>query len=408
MTDEVKYERKCKNWLETYVQWTRPRCESPDTFILWSGLFALSSALRRHVKVPREQMGGWEIAPNLYIIFVAPPGRARKSTTIGFAADEILGQIQRVTRSPTIVTQAALLKLLAESDDASIYIASHEFSSLIMKSKIEMFEFLTDLFDGKKHIEASTISRAIDFVERPCANLLAATTPRWIVENMPESVIGGGFASRVIFIYEDRVRRRQLYYKGLNHEVLDKLRDNLISDLQHIADNITGDFAITEEGESFMMDWYSNNAEVDDADYRLSGYLERRPAHIHKVAMLLALSESDKLVLDEEHFVKAIYLLEQVEKKLSQVFRDIGSNAYAPTASAIHDAIKVRGKIKKAELKGMFRSAAQPRLLDELIQGLMDADFIHYDNKGSYVYGPFVPPPPIEDTMSSVVDEMDE
>lgn len=407
MTDEVKYERKCKNWLETYVNWTRPRCESPDTYILWSGLFALSSALRRHVKVPREQMGGWEIAPNLYIIFVAPPGRARKSTTIGFSADEILGQLQRVTRSPTIVTQAALLKLLAESDDASVYIASHEFSSVIMKSKIEMFEFLTDLFDGKKHIEASTISRAIDFVERPCANLLAATTPRWIVENMPESVIGGGFASRVIFIYEDRVRRRQLYYKGLNHLVLDGMRDNLINDLQHIADNINGDFKLTEEAESFMMDWYNENAEVDDADYRLSGYLERRPAHIHKVAMLLAISESDRLLLDEEHFVKAIYLLEQVEKKLPQVFRDIGNNPHAPTMSQIKDAIEIRGRVKKQELRRMFGSAAQPRLLDELIQGLMDMDEIHYDNKGSYVTGPYIPPAPIEDTMSSVIDEME-
>ncbi len=385
----MTYERKCPNWLDTYISWSRPRCESPDTFITWSGLFALSAALRRHVKVPREIMGGWEIAPNLYVLFVAPPGKARKSTTIGFAADDILAKLNNVTRAPTIVTQAALVKQLVESDDAALYITSHEFSSLIMKSKIEMFEILTDLFDGKRHIEASTISRGIDFAERPCINLLAATTPRWITENMPESVIGGGFASRVIFIREDNVRRRQLYYGGLNHEHLDKLQANLVEDLQHIADNVKGDFRLTEgdhdddfdDAKGFMETWYRQNAEVPDADYRLSGYLERRPAHIHKVAMLLHIAESDDLVITERDFKRAIALLDIVEKKLPSVFKGIGKNKHAPDMEMIVDFVKGRGSVGKTALMQQFSDSATPMLLQELITGLVQMDMIKYDEK---------------------------
>ncbi len=264
-----------------------------------------------------------------------------------------------------------------------------------------MFEFLTDLFDGKRHIEASTISRAVDFVERPCANLLAATTPRWIVENMPESVIGGGFASRVIFIYEDRVRRRQLYYEGLNHEYLDKLKIDLVSDLQHIADNLKGDFDLEDDAKSFMEGWYHENAEVSDADYRLSGYLERRPAHIHKVAMLLHISRSDSLVIELQDFKKAISLLETVEKRLPQVFRDIGKNVQATNMTQILEWITVKGKVRKADLLKQFSSAATPQLLQELITGLMQMEEITYDLKTDC----FLAGPPAAGALSATGSE---
>lgn len=383
MTD---YQRKCKDWLKTYIEWAKPRCESPETFIVWSGLFALSSALRRHVKVPRDLMGGWQIDPNLYVLFVAPPGRARKTTTINFV-DDIIENVQRITFAPTIVTQAALLKHLADSDDSSLCIMSHEFSSLIMKSKIEMFEMLTDLYDGKKRIEASTISRTVDFAERPCANLLAATTPRWIVENMPESVIGGGFASRVIFVFEDRVRRRQLYYEGLNYDYFDAIKAQLVEDLQHIADNIHGDFTLDEDAKAIMEGWYRKNAEVPDADYRLMGYLERRPAHIHKVAMLLHISRSDDLVLERRDFEEATKLLEVVERKLPSVFREIGKNPHAPDMTQILEYMEARVRVPKKELLRQFSSAANPSMLQELIVGLIQMDYIYEDGStGEFVY----------------------
>lgn len=386
MAETVKYTRKCKDWLQSYVEWAKPRCESPETFIYWSGLWTLAAALRRHVKVPRELMGGWEIAPNIYTIFVAPPGRARKTTSINFS-DDIISEVKGLTRGPTIVTQAALLKQLADSDDGSIYIQSHEFSSLIMKSKIEMFEFLTDLYDGKKHIDAATISRSIDFVERPCCNLIAATTPRWIVENMPESVIGGGFASRVIFIYEDRVRRRQLYYEGLNYDYFDKLQADLVEDLQHIIDDVRGDFILEEDAKAIMEGWYRQNAEVPDADYRLSGYLERRPAHIHKVAMLLHISRSDELVIERRDFEDAIALITKVEAKLPAVFNQIGKNPHAIDMNQMVDWIQNKGQVTIKDLRRQFYSSADPRMLDELITGLIQMDFIHQVGQ-TIIFGP--------------------
>ena len=199
--------RQCANWLDTYMSWTLPRSEAPESYIKWTGLFTLSSVLRRKVRIPKGILGSWECPPHLYIMFIAPPGEARKTTTQSYAID-LLEEVPDVMKGPAIVTQASLLDKLVESEDSSVYLIAEEFSDLIMKSKGEMFEFLTSMFDGKKSIEASTISRGVQFAERPCINLLAATTPIWVSENMSEAIIGGGFASRVIFIYEETVKMK--------------------------------------------------------------------------------------------------------------------------------------------------------------------------------------------------------
>lgn len=395
---ENTYQRKCPNWLETFTRWCLPRSEAPESFILWTGLFTLAAGVRRQVRVPRRLFGSWEASPNLYVIFVAPPGKARKSTTTDYAED-ILDGIPRIIKAPTIVTQASLLNRLVESSDSSVYILSREFGSFIKKSGMEMFEFLTDIFDGRKTIEASTIGRGIEFAERPCVNLLAATTPRWISENMPESVIGGGFASRVIFVFEEQVRRRQLYYEELDHDFLNKLQQDLIDDLRHIVEKCHGDFSLEEDAKAFMEGWYRENADNSHENYRLHGYFERKPAHIHKLAMLIRLSYSDELVITKADFERAIYLLELLEHKLPKAFQSIGKNEFAPDMDLILEYIKENSNgypdsedmdkqnwVERAELYSEFYSNAQPNLLTELISGLVAMDKIEGTIIGTKTY----------------------
>lgn len=381
----MTYKRKCENWLETFTKWTLPKSEAPESFVLWTAMFTLASAVRRHVNVPKTMLGSWSPSPNLYIMFIAPPGKARKSTTANYAED-LLEELKDVTKSPTIVTTPALINRLSNAPDASVYILSAEFGSFIKKSGVEMFEFLTDVFDGRKSLESSTISRGIEFTERPCVNLLAATTPRWVAENMPESVIGGGFASRVIFIYEERVRRRQLFFENLDYKYLDKLKADLVEDLQHISEECHGEFLLEDDAKAFMEEWYRKNADSDNSNRNLDGYFERKPAHIFKVAMLLHLAYSDELVLTTKDFKDAIKLLELVEHKLPKVFENTGKNTYSFEMKDIFNYITMMGKVEQRELFKQFYTAAQPNLLEELISGLLKMGVIVTEMEGTNLY----------------------
>lgn len=336
----------------------------------------MASTLKRRVKVSKKYLGGWEVSPTLFIIFVAPPGSARKSTSAVYAED-LLSEIPVIERVATSITKEMLLKKLSEIDDSSLTIFSSEFAMFIQKSGFEMYDVLTHLFDANRDVSVETLGRALDFAEKPCVNLLACTTPDWISNNMPEHVIGGGFASRVIFVFEETVRRYQLYYDeiGIDWDVVNRMRTDLIEDLMHMATNIVGDFEIEKEAKEFMEPWYKQAAKqgaIAGDNYRLRGYFERKPAHVHKLAMLLHLAYSDDLVLTLRDFHGAISILDDVELKMPRTFAAIGKNPYAVDMNRMLDFVARRGEVSKRDLKANFYQSADPRKLEELIQGLID------------------------------------
>ena len=73
--------RRCDNWLLAYRDYILPRTDAPESFVFWSGVFAISSVLRRRVKFPKRILGLWDCYPHMYLMFVGPPGM-RKTTAI--------------------------------------------------------------------------------------------------------------------------------------------------------------------------------------------------------------------------------------------------------------------------------------------------------------------------------------
>lgn len=336
-------------------------------------MFILSSVLRRRVVVPsRPLLGSWNAYPNFYIIFVSPPARARKTTTVNYA-DDLLENIPGITMAAGATTVQALHKKISETKDCSISIRSPEFATFINPSGSAMVDYLTDLYDGKRHHDSETLARALEFAERPCVNLLAATTPKWISENLSESMIGGGFTSRVMYVYEDTVRRRQLFYSDVNYDEIEQLKESLLADLSHLACNIEGQFKIeSKETEGYIEDWYKEHSpKWEKEDERLSGYYERKPAHALKLAMLLHLSYDDELVINKTDFDMAIALLRQIEPKMLKVFQSVGKNPYANVMDLIIEWAKNKEKFTKKDYFARFYQAAPPVVLADLMEALM-------------------------------------
>jgi hypothetical protein len=379
-------ERKCQNWLSEFAKWTLPRSEAPESFIFWTGIFTLASAIKRNVTIPKRMMGSWEVIPNVYILFVADPGKARKTTTANYAED--LFEIAKgITRSPELISKEALLQTLVESPDQTIAILAPEFGEFMAKSGVDMYGWLTNMYDGKRRIVAKTISRSTELAEKPCVNLLGATTPVWIAENMPESVIGGGFASRVIFIHEDTVRRRKLFYNKLDWSVLDDIQKSLSIDLARIS-KIKGAMEFeSQETMDKIEAWYTDTAdEGTAAHYKLSGYYERRPAYALKLAIILHLAYSDELVLTLQDFNEAVAILKQIEKKLPKVFEAVGKNPYVVDMNRIYDFILERKKVVKSDLYREFSHAAEQPKLDELLNALYVMKYIQLETVGPELY----------------------
>ena len=382
--------RKLSNWLETYNEYVIPETESPLSFIRWSGLFCISSTLRRNVSIPRKLMGKYDIHPNLYALFIAPPGRARKSTVLNVAEHLLEPLAPYVNLAPTATTKEKFISILANANnlDSSMSIISGEFSSLIHKSGIEMYEILTDLFDSKRKFSVELLSRDAEIAEKPCVNLLAASTPGWIAENMPESVIGGGFASRVIFIYEEKVRRHKLFFDDVDSDKQEALGEDLVHDLKHIAETLEGEYELDKQARQYAMDWYIKSQEEFEkgGGGKLDGYKQRRHLHMLKVAMIIAAAQRDELVLKEADLKKSVEYLGEIEQSMEHTFDLVGKNKHMGDMIDIVNFIKNNGRVEKREIVKRFARVGFSDLLGEILSTAVDCGDITTEIKNGKVY----------------------
>lgn len=361
------YKRRCGNWLSTFEDWTLPRSEVALPFIRWAGVWTLAAATRRRVFIPKSVLGSWSCAPYMYVMFVAPPGY-RKSVTINYAI-ELLDNVPVLGKPPTFTTKEALLDSLIKGVDSSVYLTMEEFGDLILKGGQEMFEFLTSMFDGKKTVRQTTMSRGLEHVDKPCINLLAGTTPEWISGNIPRALIGGGFASRVIWVYEDTLRKRKFFHKKEDITKSLNLEPSLLADLIHISQQ-QGEFSLTEETVEFLEVWYQE-LESRYKGFKYPGYLNRKHVMVLKIAMVLRLAYSDSLVITKIDAENAIILLESVEKNLPKVFQGVGKNEYALDMRDIVSYVIDKKLVPDKELRRHFESIAGPAKLQELIAGVI-------------------------------------
>lgn len=388
----MAYKRKCPNWLETFVDCLKPVSESPESMLLFSGLFTLSAALRRHVCIPKRLLGQYEINPSLFIVFIAPPGVAKKSTTSGIA-EELLRYVPDARKAPTVITLQKFVDIMADKkEDGSLYMISSELSTTINKSGPEFFDTLTDVFDGKKTLDDSTLTRGSIVVNNPCINFIAATTPAAVNNGaIPAHILSGGFGSRTIFISESEPRQRRMYYDNIEGiDLLDLQREDLISDLQHIGSSLWGDFDIEPDAKRFMEEYYQQISFTNTGESRkIDGYFTRKHVHIHKLAMLIHISYSDELVLTIHDFLYAIQILAQIEPKMLAAFRSLGKNKYTVDIMGIIDFMKQNKRVTRAALLEEFSASADPHTLNQLILGVQAMGKIIWDDSTGvpvYIY----------------------
>lgn len=369
--------RKCENWLQTFRDWVVPRSEAPESFVFWAGASTIASALRRQVFIPRSELGGWECFPHLYVMFVGPPGM-RKSTAMDFGID-IQVNDPNIKRPPTLITKESLVNTLIQSPDSSASVNVKEFSDLIMKGGKEMYDLLTSLYDANRDLSVGTLARGFEGTERPCLNFAACTTPGWISANMPEESISGGFASRVIFVYEQDLSKRRLFWRkemaNGGETRFNEMAERLTHDLVHISSNLAGTFSFTDEAVDKMEDWYQKMSATPLAK-KAAGYAARKHVHVLKLAMILAVSQSDELVINWPTAEAAINILTQTEKRLPLVFAGVGKNKYSIELGDMADYIKVNNPVPRAKLLEHFKSSAEPDKLNGFITGLVMMKYI--------------------------------
>jgi len=325
------------DWIQSYIEYTS-HTEAPTAFHFWTAVSTIAGALQKKAWIDQKYFT-W--TPNFYIILVGPAGVVQKSTTAALGQD-LLSEVPDVHFGPQSITWQRLIQRMAEAkqefvtpdgyyhDQSAINIVSSELGSFLDPSNSEMIDVLVDLWDGKKGgWEKDTKTSGGETIDSPWINFIGCTTPSWIQGHFPEYMIGGGFTSRCIFVYADKKRKYVPYPDESVPPDHAQKRERLITDLKRIS-NLVGEFRISEEAREWGRDWYQRHFENPPEhlgdDERFASYVARKQVHLHKLAMILSVSESDSLVIEPKHLEMALELLDAHEKEMPKVFNQIGQN----------------------------------------------------------------------------------
>lgn len=374
----------------------------------------IAGALRRQVWIEQRY---FQWVPNFYIVFVGPPGIVSKSTTINVGMN-LLRELPDIHFGPKVITWQALLDrlerakilvnmkpevvdpMLAEYTPMScITCAVSELGTFLKPSNTEMIDVMVDLWDGQVGaFEKMTRTSQDNKIENPWINIIGCTTPAWLRENFPEYMIGGGLTSRCIFVYGDQKRQYVAYpSRVVDQAAFDHEAELLIEDLKRIAD-IRGEYIVTPEAMDWGEVWYEKlwaQRPLHMASDRFSGYVARKQTHIHKLAMILAASQSDELLILPHHLEVADRCVTAIEGDMIKVFESIGVGLGGRQIQEVMHLIRSHGKITGGELLRQVINVMPAKDLDEAVNSLIRANYIScISEDGIPVYRPTSGPAP--------------
>lgn len=370
--------RRLGNWIKGYIDYTSAS-EAPNIFHFWTAVSTIAGALRRNVYIDQVYFR-W--VPNFYIIFVAPPGIVNKSTTIDIGM-RLLRNVPDVFFGPESVTWQALITSLSNAKSLVEYspgedlvpaccltIPVSELGTFLTVKDDKMIDHLVSLWDGKVgEFEKATKTQGNDSIQNPWVNIIAGTTPSWVTSNFPMYMIGGGFTSRAIFVYADQKRQYVAYPKYQKTAEIQEVKELLIEDLITIG-NLRGEFQMTKDAIEYGEQWYKDLFEKTPLHLKeetMGGYLARKQTHIHKLAMVLAVAESDKLVITRSLLEKAIQITDSNEENFSRVFKHIGASAEGALAQSLIRLVAINGKLPVMAIYNALMLKASKRQIDDAI-----------------------------------------
>lgn len=390
-----------ENWLAAYSKYT-DISEAPITFDFWTGVATIGGALRRQVCIDEIK---YRVFPNFYLFFIAPPGVATKSTTAGVGM-KLLRQVDGVTMGPTSMTWQGLTRGLQNAQQlypvtdpdvtdplameylpqSAITCEVSELGTFLDMRNGELISILIDLWDGKDvPWERWLSTQANTKIENPLVSIVGSTTPSWLEENFGGGTIGGGLTSRIIFVYGDKKRRFIPYISDLvEPEANAALEKALVHDLREIA-KLKGTFTITRAARTFVGDWYYKhwtNPDAHIADPKFSGYRARKFAHMHKLAMVLSVAESDSLEITLPHIEFAYSALMGIEHDMLTVLNNIGKVISSKHMDIVLGTLRVRGPVQKYDLWRASLNSMSAKEFSEALDGLVQAGYARVASHG--------------------------
>jgi hypothetical protein len=377
----AKFEDLCpaKGWLASYMDFTR-HTEPPGAFHFFVGAAVLGATLGRNVYVSK---GAYNVYPNMCVVLVAPSGKCRKTSAANLGTDLIRTIGGRIIADKT--TPEALVEAFKGSANATGLLYAPELAVFLGKQKYleGMVPMLTSLFDAPREWSSATIMRGDAKLENVALSFIGCSTIDWIQTAIPKDAFGGGFMSRLLFVVLEDTDRCYAFPPPLSLDLKKDLLNRLLA-YQHTR----GEMQVTGPARAWYEEWYRKRGNSGDEQKQYAGYVERKPDHLLRIAMILRLSADPQArEVQESDLRAALRILDWIEAQLPDTFDQLDTTEAGAHVGRIVGQLKRRGG--GCEYSALLRlnarrlSAAQFR---QVLETMQSAKLIEYDQHNKLYY----------------------
>lgn len=389
--------RNFPNFLEAYLSYS-DNGFAPKAFHLWSGISAISAVLERKVSLP------WNATtthyPNMYIFLVANPGIG-KSSALDRAVD-LVTRVSDIPGNPPVniiaeqITEAKLIESVADGEKSyfagsvmtshcSGYYHASEASNAIKEVFGNPIPCFTNFYDCPRTFKKSTKKDGDLIVNNICFNMIAGCTFEFLGKLITDDNIMGGFASRIIYVpFREKLIRDIKFQDGLNAQMnadQERMRRRLTEDLDQIY-KMQGTFTAEEAYARGYEKWFAEYEEArqNNPSEKLQSLLVRRPTIMLKLGMILSASESADRVLKFHHLHGAQTLIENVEKHLPGMLREMKAQQIGTQGGMNHAIMKQFNDKKEVTLEqvrsALLMSGHDPMRVSATIQEMINGGML--------------------------------
>lgn len=364
--------RNCPiSWIDSYLEYTKNQ-ESPTAFHSWVALSILGAVIGRNVWLRRVK---YTIYPNMFVILVAGSARCKKSSSINIG----INLLRQLKEPPMLfaqkITNEALIQALEEAkkdDSSSGLICASELSVFMGVDAIRsgIIPTLTDLYDSPKEWTYHTRGRGKEVLRNVTLSMLAASTKDWLKTAIPVDAVGGGFTSRIVFIFQDEPSKLILF--PVDDPQTDKLQIALIKDLETIQNMCKGPMTFTPEAIRIATEWYHAEHSKPRESIKLDGYFNRKHDTMFKIATILSIAEKNDLIIDNTHIRRALSLLKENEKALDDVISSVATTVIGETTEKVFELIRQHETISHTKLLQKCWRFAKASEISDMLQTLIE------------------------------------
>ena len=272
------------------------------------GLGVLSVALGNKIYMP---WGDGHIYPNLWIIFIGQSTVDHKSTAVRIGCN-LIDKWDYTKIYPNDYSYESLIKILSKQPTGVFFYDEFKtFTGMLNRDHMGPTRgFLATMYDGGRQYKKE-LSGEIYEIKYPATSIYTATTTSWLLDNLKESDVEGGFLPRFLIVPSLRMG------KDLPRPPMAcKHKRGMMLDIMTKVNTIQGPCYLTDKAGTLFDQWY-HKMRGKNIQSRLSPFIGRLQGYLIKFSMLFEINRSYNLKISQDSMGDASRAVDWLYKQIS-------------------------------------------------------------------------------------------